>query len=228
MFWEDFATIGTLIVLEGLLSADNALVLAVLVKHLPPAQRKKALRYGIVGAFLFRFICILIASWLIHAWLFKAIGAGYLLVIALRHFLVKGEHKGEEQAARGLGLWRTVMLVELTDIIFSFDSILAAVAISPKIWVIYLGGILGIVAMRFVAGGFLKLLDRSPNLEHGAYLLVAWIGLKLALLTAQEEIPSFPHIMNPAIFWIVMAVIFFASMVWKRKRHKHELPKSLG
>ena len=117
-------------------------------------------------------------------------------------------------------------MVELTDIIFSVDSILAAVAMSSKIWIIYLGGILGIIAMRFVAGEFLKLIDRFPGLEEGAYALVGWIGLKLAVETCEETIPNFPHLMSPPLFWLVMAVIFFGSMWWRSPSKKHlEPPK---
>lgn len=229
MIFQDVATIFSLALLEGLLSADNALVLAVLVKHLPGAQRKKALRYGIIGAFVFRILCILVATWLIHAWYFKAIGAAYLLFISIQHLVARDVHKREAKKTEKMGFWKTVVLVELTDIVFSIDSILAAVAMSNKIWIIYLGGILGIIAMRFVAGGFLKLLDKFPGLEKGAYILVGWIGLKLALMTAQEEIAGFPHIMHPALFWSVMAIIFAGSMLWKPKKYppKHELPKEL-
>lgn len=227
MIWEDIATVGTLILLEGLLSADNALVLAVLVKHLPSGQRQRALRYGIWGAFFFRFISILVATWLIHAWFFKAFGAAYLLYISLKHLLSRDHHQKEGREIKKMGFWKTVMVVELTDLAFSIDQILAAVAISPKIWVVYLGGILGIITMRFVAGGFLKLLDRFPGLEKGAYILVGWIGLKLGLMTAQEEIESFPHLMSAGLFWTVMVAIFFGSMLWKGKHHKHELPREL-
>ncbi len=229
MIFHNIATVLTLALLEGLLSADNALVLAVLVKHLPPKDRKKALRYGIIGAFVFRILCILIAAWLINAWVFKAVGAAYLLFISLQHLLSKEELKKEETKAKRFGFWKTVIVVELTDIVFSIDSILAAVAMSNKIWIVYLGGILGIVAMRFVAGGFLKLLDKFPGLEKGAYILVGWIGLKLALMTAQEEISGFPHIMHPILFWSIMVLIFVGSMLWKPKKAspKHELPKEL-
>lgn len=229
MIWHDVATIFTLALLEGLLSADNALVLAVLVKHLPVDQRKKALRYGIIGAFVFRILCILLAAWLINAWFFKALGAAYLLFISIQHLAKKDETKEGVRKRKQMSFWKTVMVVELTDIVFSIDSILAAVAMSNKIWIIYLGGILGIIAMRFVAGGFLKLLDKFPGLEKGAYILVGWIGLKLAIMTAQEEIKGFPHVMHPVIFWSVMAIIFAASMLWKPKHRlpKHKLPKEL-
>lgn len=228
MLWENIATVGTLVILEGLLSADNALVLAVLVKHLPGEQRKKALRYGMLGAFVFRFLCILVAVQLIHLWIFKAIGAGYLLYISIKHFWIRDEAKAAEKKAKRMGFWKTVVVVELTDLVFSIDSILAAVALSSKIWIVYLGGVLGIVTMRFVAGGFLKLLDRFPGLEMGAYLLVGWIGLKLALITCQEEIDGFPHIMYPFLFWSVMGIIFFGSILWKPKHlRKQELPPEL-
>lgn len=218
MLSENIATIATLALLEGLLSADNALVLAILVKHLPASQRKKALRYGLVGALVFRLICILIASWLIDAWYFKAVGAAYLLYISAKHLLSKNSSKETEKGVKRLSFWKTVIVVELTDIVFAIDSILAAVALSPKIWVVYTGGILGVVAMRFVAGGFLKLLDQFPGLEKGAYILVGWIGLKLALLTCAEEISGFPHIMHPALFWSVMGIIFGGSFFLKPKK----------
>lgn len=227
MIWQYTITIGTLIILEGLLSVDNSLVMAILVKHLPGPQRKQALRYGLGFAFASRLVCILVATWLIKAWYFKAGGALYLLYIAVKN-LIAHDHQQEEKKAKGMGFWKTVLVVECTNLAFSVDSILTAVALSPKIWVVYLGGILGIVTMRFVAGGFLKLLDRFPGLEKGAYVLVGWIGLKLGLETLQEKVVGFPHLMQPAFFWTVMAVIFFGSMFWQPKqRQKHELPKEL-
>lgn len=228
IIWQDVATVGTLVLLEGLLSADNALVLAILVKHLPEDQQKKALRYGIIGAFVFRLLCILVAVWLIHAWIFKAVGAAYLLYISATHLVRHIPSAKEKKEIKKMGFWHTVVLVELTDIVFAIDSILAAVALSNKLWVVYLGGVLGMIAMRFVAGGFLKLIDRFPGLEKGAYILVGWIGLKLGLLTCQEEIQGFPHIMTPFLFWPVMAVIFFGSLFWKTKPiRKEKLPPSL-
>lgn len=232
MFWHDLATIGTLALLEGLLSADNALVLAVLVQHLPGAQRKKALRYGIWGAFGFRIICVLFATYLIKAWYFKAGGGLYLLYMAISHLLASTGHEDEEKRVKRYGFWKTVAVVELTDIVFSVDSIIAAVAMSQKLWVVYFGGVVGIVAMRFVAGVFLKLLGRFPGLEKGAYILVGWIGLKLALESwlevshqfgprwgwSEEQIAHRAWEMEPALFWLGMALIFFGSLLWKHPR----------
>ncbi|HXK59805.1 MAG TPA: TerC family protein [Acidobacteriota bacterium] len=209
---ENIFVISTLVVLEGLLSADNALVLAILVRHLPPKQRKKALRYGIWGAFVFRLIAILLAKELRRFWPFRLLGGLYLIYIAVSHF-VRGRKTPQQvelgEASRK-GFWGTVAVVELTDIAFSVDSILAAVAMSDKLWVIYLGGVLGIVTMRFVAGGFLRLLDIFPRLETAAYLLVSWIGLKLTLETFEIHFPAW-------LFWSVMFVVFASGFLKRRE-----------
>ena len=205
--YDDILVVITLVLLEGLLSADNALVLAILVRHLPSAQRKKALKYGIIGAFVFRLIAILLAAQLIRSTIFQLIGGIYLLYISIAHFVKNRVGTAKAKSEMGYGFWGTVIVVELTDIAFSVDSILAAVALSPKIWVIYTGGVLGIVAMRFVAGGFLKLLDRHPRLVAAAYLLVGWIGFKLCLEAFHHPLPAW-------LFWGVMFILFGQSFLF--------------
>lgn len=213
---HNIGIVGTLVVLEGLLSADNALVLAVLVKHLPKNEQKRALRYGIFGAFLFRFIGLVSVTWLIRYWQFKAFGAGYLLYLTIKHFVKK--YNNSNSGGRNVsaaGFWKTVLAVELADIAFSIDSIVAAVAMSPKLWVVYTGGILGIITMRFVAGGFLRALERFPKLEAAAYLLVGWIGIKLALESLhQMRAGTVGHVIPIWIFWSVMAAIFVGGLLW--------------
>ncbi|MFA5866137.1 MAG: TerC family protein [Phycisphaerae bacterium] len=230
-FANDLATIATLVVLEGLLSADNALVLAILVRHLPKLQQVKALRYGIIGAFVFRAIGVVTASWLIHYWQFKAAGAAYLLYLTIKHFFFTSHHevnKNDPTYRAGPGFWKTIVLVELTDVAFSVDSIVAAVGMTKKIWIIYLGGIMGIIAMRFVAGTFLRLLDRFPTLERAAYLLVGWIGIKLGTEAINQIVTGShdkgPFIIPKLIFWVVMVTIFLGGMLWPGKKtgiHKH-------
>lgn len=183
---SDFVTIALLVALEGLLSADNAMVLAVLVLGLPKAKRQKALRYGILGAFLFRSVAVLLAASLIRLGWVKLLGAAYLLYLVYQHF---GSGSAEERrtappAEPWLGLsafWATVVKVELTDIVFAIDSILVAVAITSKLWVILTGGILGIVMMRLVIGQLLSIVERYPPLVDGAFVIIAWVGVKLLL-----------------------------------------------
>jgi YkoY family integral membrane protein len=190
---SDFVTIGLLIALEGLLSADNAMVLAILVLGLPKAQQKKALQYGMVGAFAFRAIATLAAAYMIQLGWVKLVGSGYLLYLVYRHF--GGSESGESRrtppkAQPWMGLspfWATVVKVELTDIVFAVDSILVAVAMSPKRWVILTGGILGIVMMRLVIGKLLALVERYPVLVDGAFVIIAWVGAKLLIEYAHAE-----------------------------------------
>ncbi len=146
-----FLTIGLLVLLEGLLSADNALVLAILVLGLPRSEQRKALRYGILGAFAFRILATLLAVHLIRVAWVKLLGACYLLYLTLEPLLPqrrRGAAPSRQAGAAVAGLsafWATVVKVELTDIVFAVDSILVAVAMSPKTWVIISGGMLGIV-----------------------------------------------------------------------------------
>jgi YkoY family integral membrane protein len=222
----DFATVGLLVLLEAVLSADNALVLAVLVLTLPPEQQKNALRYGILGAFAFRIVATVFAVHLIALEWVKVLGALYLLYLPVKHFWLDRGGSEEEKPRRGpgrlLGLspfWSTVVRVELTDFIFAIDSILVAVAMSRKIWVIICGGILGIIAMRLLIGQLLGAVRRYPAIVDGAYVIVAWVGLKLLAEFAHDrhwlpfEIPQ----------WLAISVsiaLFIASVFYARARHR--------
>jgi YkoY family integral membrane protein len=263
-------TVALLVVLEGLLSADNALVLAVMVRHLPKHQQKRALRYGMLGAFGFRLIAVVFASTLLQYWILKVLGGVYLLYIAISH-LAHGEDgpETERRSKFGNGFWGTVIGVEMTDIAFSVDSILAAVGtaaalpdrlgdkllvsipgvvdVDVRLLVIYIGGILGIVAMRFVAGYFLILLDRFQGLAVGAYYLVGWIGLKLfgggldEALHPRHFTPApngwrgllppwayrVPLEMNPWFFWSGMALIVVGSLLYKPRGGSENPPGEL-
>lgn len=189
----DFVTIGLLVLLEGLLSADNALVLAILVLGLPKDQQRKALRYGILGAFAFRITAIVFASHMLaFAWV-KVLGGAYLMWLTYSHFF--GAEEGQDRNAVkpatawfGLGVfWTTVIKVELTDIVFAVDSILVAVAMSPKLWVVITGGVLGIIAMRMVIGQLLALVQRYPALVDGAFVIIGWVSIKLFAEYAHQE-----------------------------------------
>lgn len=185
---SDLLIVLVLVVLEGLLSCDNAVVLALLVKHLPPEQRGKALRYGIIGAYIFRILALFLATIIMGIWWIKILGGVYLAYLAIDFFRKHGKKHDADEVPKAvktfLGLnvfWSTVVSVELTDIVFSVDSIAAAVALSNKLYILILGGLLGILAMRFAAQGFLVLLEKFPRLEAAAFAAVGFIGLKLIL-----------------------------------------------
>lgn len=205
-----------LVFLEGILSMDNALVLALMVRHLPPAQQKKALTYGIWGAFAFRFVALFCLSYLMHMSWIKWVGGGYLIWMSAKHFLI-GESEDETKPRGYMGFWKTILMVELMDIAFSVDSILAAVSLSTSYFVVLIGGILGIIMMRFAASVFIKLVSRFPRMESTAYLLVLIIGVKLFLQGFEFSWLDFHSSENPAswIFWFLMI-----GAVWSGFRGK--------
>ena len=184
---SDLLTIALLVGLEGLLSADNALVMAIMVLGLPKRDHGKALRYGLIGGFVFRAAATVLAVHLIRLILVKLLGALYLLYLTYTHFWGHdqgGDRRQPPKAKRWLGLapfWATVVRVELINLAFAIDSILVAVAMSPKLWVVVTGGILGIVAMRLVVGQLLVLVQRYPALVDGAFVIIAWVGIKLCV-----------------------------------------------
>jgi YkoY family integral membrane protein len=218
---SDLLTVAMLVALEGLLSADNAMVLAVLVLGLPKHEQRKALRYGIIGAFAFRIIAILLAVYLIQISWVMLIGAAYLLCLPYNHFTGHGDatERRQPKAARPwLGLpafWATVAKVELTDIVFAIDSILVAVAMSNKQWVIITGGILGVIAMRLVIGQLLTLVNRYPTLVDGAFVIIAWVGIKL-LLEYLHLAGVVPFEIPKQISLGLIVVIFVIAFIWAR------------
>jgi YkoY family integral membrane protein len=182
---SDVITIGLLVGLEGLLSADNALVMAIMVLGLPKRDHRDALRYGLLGGFAFRVAATVLAAYLIRVVVIKLLGALYLLYLTYGHFFGHEEGTDRRQPPKAkpwLGLspfWATVVRVELINLAFSIDSILVAVAMSPKLVVVVSGGLLGIVAMRLVVGQLLALVQRYPALVDGAFIIIAWVGIKL-------------------------------------------------
>ncbi|PFA62901.1 hypothetical protein CN378_17835 [Bacillus sp. AFS015802] len=230
-----------LIALEGILAADNALVIATMVRHLPEDKRKKALFYGLAGAFVFRFGSLFLISYLVDIWQVQAIGAVYLLGIAVYHLLKKHvikkqmEKVKDKEETKGSGFWWTVVKVELADIAFAVDAILAAVALAvtlpttnlPAIGgldgghflVILLGGIIGLVIMRFAASAFVSLLEKRPGLESAAFVVVGWVGVKLAVYALAHPslgVISYEFAMGSVwkgIFWSVLIGIGIVGWV---------------
>ena len=222
--FADIVTVLLLVVLEGLLSADNALVLAILVLGLPRRDQRKALRYGIVGAFVFRILATLLAVHLLEVLWVKLIGAAYLLYLSWKHFfgaMEQDEKRGTIRPATPMfglsAFWATVVKVELTDIVFAVDSILVAVAMSPKLWVIITGGILGIVMMRLVIGQLLTLVRRYPALVDGAFIIIAWVGVKL-LMEYLHDVHIVEFRINKWLSFGLITLIFIVSYLYARRQ----------
>ncbi|MFS0783714.1 TerC family protein [Bacillus sp. 1P06AnD] len=217
---SSWGLVASLAVLEILLSADNALVLSAFVQRLPKHQQKKALVYGLWGAYIFRFILIGLGTYLIHLWFIKLLGALYLLWLSINFFREKFSSSSEKEEdgapeqkeikgvlVRTFGLfWATIISIELMDLSFSVDSILASLAVSDEVWLVLLGGMIGILVMRGIATVFITLMEKVPELETTAYLLIAFIAVKMGITLIDIEIPN-------SIFFTVMIVAFVATFI---------------
>lgn len=183
--------IFNIILVEGLLSVDNAAVLATLVMDLPEKQRGKALKIGLIFAYIFRGAALLLAGYLLKIHWVKLVGGGYLIFLALKFFYEKAinhksledeiqEHKPAKKRFLGLNqFWSTVVMVEAMDLVFSLDNVLAAGAFSQNMYIVCIGVFIGIITMRIVASYFVKLMQRFPFLDFAAFLVIAMLGIKL-------------------------------------------------
>jgi tellurite resistance protein TerC len=196
-----------LIFLEGILSIDNAAVIGALVSPLPNDedvpwprglqklgkmlhpflgfQRLAALRVGLLGAYVGRGAMLFLTSFLIHNSWIKLIGAAYLIHLAFDSLedMTSGDtdEEGEIKPIKVQSFWATVLTVEIMDLIFSIDNVVAAVSLSDRIWVVMLGVGIGILTMRYAAGLFSYAVEREPVLKQAAYILVLNIGVELIL-----------------------------------------------
>ncbi len=225
---SDFVTIALLIVLEGLLSADNALVMAIMVLGLPKHQHQKALKYGLIGGFGLRILATLLAVYLIRVAWVKLFGGLYLLYLTWEHFTREGGSEARQSpplAKPAFGLsafWATVCRVEMVNLAFSVDSILVAVAMSPKQWVVITGGILGIVALRLVVGQLLVIIQKYPALVDGAFVIIGWVGLKL--IAEYFHTIGVLHFEIPRSMSIgLIILIFLISFIYARRKGPRDI-----
>jgi YkoY family integral membrane protein len=219
-----FLVFGILL-LEVILSFDNAAVLATMVKDLPDDQQKKALRYGIVGAYVFRGVALILVEQILSIWWLKPLGGLYLLWMAFNHFLVKEKDSSEEvedvkksafyrYTVGWLGIfWSTVIAVEFMDIVFSIDNIFAVVAYTPNIYLICGGVFIGILAMRYVAQYFVVLMERFPYLEQSAFIVIGILGVKLCFSVLVHFNTDFIWIESESFDLFVSALTLFVFLL---------------
>ncbi|WP_288441120.1 TerC family protein [uncultured Chryseobacterium sp.] len=223
---KSIAIIGNLILIESLLSVDNAAVLATIVMDLPENQRKKALKYGILGAYVFRGLALIFASVLISVWWLKPLGGFYLIYISFDWFIKKIKNTNDEENPEespnkesswlyknSIGLlgqfWATVAIVEVMDLAFSIDNVFAAVAFSDNLLLITLGVFIGILAMRFIAQWFVRLMQVFPFLETAAFIVIAILGIKLSLSLYEHFYPAtaFAHFLGSHTMEILVSAL---------------------
>ncbi|WP_185868965.1 TerC family protein [Blattabacterium cuenoti] len=173
--------IGNLFLIESILSIDNAAILASMIVNLKKEDRKKAIKYGIIGAYFFRGLCLLFASTLIRVWWLKPLGGLYLIFVGLNYFLTKKIFlpKNSKNVKKKDSLWKIVLFVEIMDLSFSIDNIFASVALSENFLLIFLGVFIGILSMRLIAQFFIQLMEKFPELKISAFFIIIILGMKL-------------------------------------------------
>lgn len=184
---EALPVLLVLVVLESVLSADNAIALAAIVQGLEDAAlQRRALNLGLVAAFILRVLLILSATWVIRFWQFELAGAAYLLWLAIQYFISQND-SDHPHGPRFDSLWQAIPLIAFTDLAFSLDSVTTAIAISQDRWLVITGGIIGVITLRFMAGLFIRWLDEFTHLQDAGYITVALVGLRLLLRVVNDR-----------------------------------------
>ncbi|WP_334329302.1 TerC family protein [Companilactobacillus sp. HBUAS59699] len=228
---EDWLIILSLVVMECILSVDNAVVLAAQTQSLPSkVEQEKSLFYGLFGAYIFRFLVIGIGVYLINFWWIKVLGAGYLFYLFLKYFFIDRRKKGkvevptEKPQPKGWKkhihisqFWQVVISIELMDIVFSIDSVLASLAISSNPVIVLIGGMIGILAMRGIAELIMGLMNRIPELQGMAYFLILFISVKLFLSIPAIDI-EVPNMLFVAVLVVAIIVTLIIHQINNKKK----------
>ena len=212
--WASFVhalpVIMGLVLIEGLLSVDNALAIAAMASHLDEKQRAKAMNIGYIGAYGFRLVALLFASWIIHNHWVMLVGALYLVWLMCAHFAGQkdiGEDEGEAVNVHHRTFASTIAMISLMDLSLSVDNVVAAIALSPKdLWPVYVGVTIGIIALRLVAGMAIKMIVKYLVLEHTAFILIGYVGL---LLLSELHFHDFFEEMGP----LKVKILKFAGII---------------
>lgn len=220
---SDIPRVATLSFLEVLLSADNAIVLGLLTSRLPHSLRKRALFIGFISAWIFRLVGILGVTFLLQYPWIQLFGGLYLLYLMAHHFIKK--KKSDPLMPKPFShFWQTVLMIELFDLAFAIDSIVAGVAfigasqknmlLHPKLWIVYVGGMIGVFAIRYASHLFSSVIHRYSRLETAAYLMIGWIGCKLGMQALSWHFSHFE-----LLFWVVLALLFLFGLTKRKASH---------
>lgn len=193
-----------LVVLEAVLSADNAIALASISQGLENKKtQRQALNFGLIVAYILRIVLILTATWVVKFWQFELLGAIYLLWLVIKYFTSQEDESHHHTGNRFTSLWQVIPLIAITDLAFSLDSVTTAIAIAEETWLIIAGGTVGVIALRFLAELFIRWLDEFTHLEDSGYITVGLVGLRLLFKAI------YPTLAPPEWLMIVAITIVF-------------------
>lgn len=206
--------LAMLVVMEGLLSVDNILAIASLASELPESQRRSALKFGLLGAYVFRALALLFATFIVQSHVMMLLGAAYLLHLAASHFNDLAAATDDEPStvpSPPRTYWETVAAILFLDLSLSLDNVVVAVGVAPdQLWVIYTGVGLGLFTLWLFAGLSLRLLEKYPVLKHAAFLLIGYIGVLLLVETAT-------HVMVGKMIKFAGSTVIIALCLWHER-----------
>ena len=189
-----------LIALEAVLSADNAIALAAIAQGLEDNElQRQALNFGLLAAYILRITLIMSATWVIKFWQFELLGAVYLLWLVFNYFTSEEDEQHHHHSIRFVSVWQAIPTIAITDLAFSLDSVTTALAVSDEMWLILIGGTIGVITLRFLAGLFIRWLKEFTHLEDAGFLTVGFVGLRLLVKALK------PEFVPPE--WIIIAAI---------------------
>ncbi|MEQ8757918.1 MAG: hypothetical protein RID09_30980 [Coleofasciculus sp. G1-WW12-02] len=210
-----------LIALEAVLSADNAIALATIAQGLEDKKiQRQALNFGLGVAYVLRISLILTATWVVKFWQFELLGAAYLLWLVFEHFTSEEDEQHHHHGPRFTSLWQVIPLIAITDLAFSLDSVTTAIAISDQIWLVLVGGTIGVITLRFMAGLFIRWLQEYANLEDAGYITVGLVGLRLLARAINPELVPPEWLMITGI-----ALIFLWGFSQRTNEEDNSLPE---
>ena len=206
-----------LIALEAVLSADNAIALAAIAQGLEGEKlQRQALNFGLLIAFVLRVALILAAGWVLQFWQFEVLGAAYLLWLVFKHFTAETDEADQHHGPRFASLLQAIPIIAFTDLAFSLDSVTTALALSKDTLVILLGGLIGVVTLRFMAGLFIRWLEEFEHLEDAGFVTVAFVGARLLVRVVD------PALVPPEWLMVLLIAVVFT---WGFSKRTEMLPQ---
>ncbi|ADE10768.1 TerC family protein [Sideroxydans lithotrophicus] len=210
-FWVD---VFKIIVIDLLLSGDNAVVIALACRNLPPDQRKKGIAYGVAGAILLRVVLTFFAVSLLSLPYLKLVGALLLIWIGIKLILPEEEH-GEGNVKADTHLWGAVKTIIIADFVMSLDNVLGvAAAAHGNAMLLVFGLLVSIPLIAWSSQLVLKLIDRFPFIIYAGGALLGYVAGEMLVGEALfQPLLEAQH----ALHWLVpgvCAVLVLAVGKW--------------
>jgi predicted tellurium resistance membrane protein TerC len=237
--WLSFATLAAL---EVVLGVDNIIFIAILSGRLPVSQRERARRLGLAGAFVSRLGLLAMLSWIVRLdkplfhvadqgfsgkQLILLAGGMFLLYKATKEIHHKLEAASEDGSATGVQAVATfggvILQIVLLDMVFSLDSVITAVGMTPHIWIMVAANVVALVVMLVVGRSISEFVERHPSVKVLALSFLLMIGLVLVSEAFGVHVPK-GYIYGAMGFSVFVEMINIRTTRKMRAVHLNQVP----